>query len=169
MVTPNLRKMTYNVHLEQNGYEPTLDGWRKWLTDYWKKTTEGQYDNHAKSVLPVFKEGLKRIDESKKNNDKAMQLVEEDDEKLPIRKKRVKMNNEKGFAVIEMLVVYVLLIAIIVLPISLWTQRSLEFWCMYIKHTPIHVSYWVSVAITVGLNGLALFANAVTEILRLVI
>lgn len=53
--------------------------------------------------------------------------------------------------------------------VSLWTDRSLEFWLSYSKGSPVEVPQWLSFILTIVLNGVILLANIVSEIIRLAI
>ena len=51
--------------------------------------------------------------------------------------------------------------------LALWTDRSLDFWCTYIKGSEVNVPYWLSLIVTLVGNGLVVVGNALTEVLRL--
>lgn len=53
--------------------------------------------------------------------------------------------------------------------LSLWTDRSLEFWLSYTKGKPVDVPQWLSFVLTVVLNAVILTANIVSELIRLVV
>lgn len=53
--------------------------------------------------------------------------------------------------------------------ISLWTDSNLEFWLSYFKGEAINVPMWLSVLITIILNGVIVVANIVSELLQLVV
>lgn len=82
LLTPTLRKL-YHAHLEKNKYEKSVDGWKKFLTDYWNKCKKNpaQFGYDVETIMPVLKEGYKRSLESDKNHEKAMKQVELEDEK----------------------------------------------------------------------------------------
>lgn len=82
LVSPNLRKITYHVHLENSGYDKTLKGWEKFLTDYWNqcKKNPSKFGYDIQTVMPVIEEGYKRVSQGEKNHQKAMKIVEEKDE-----------------------------------------------------------------------------------------
>jgi hypothetical protein len=71
-----------------------------------------------------------------------------------------------GFIVI---VLVVLLILGLIFGVSFWTDRTLEFWLSYLKHEPIYVPYWLSLLLTIILNGAALLINIISELIRLVL
>ena len=53
--------------------------------------------------------------------------------------------------------------------LSLWTDRSLEFWLSYAKGKPVEVPQWLSFVLTVVLNAVIVTANIVSELVRLVV
>lgn len=52
--------------------------------------------------------------------------------------------------------------------ISLWTDRTLEFWLTLIKGSAVEVPMWASVLVTIILSGVILGINILTELIRLV-
>lgn len=81
------------------------------------------------------------------------------------------MNNNKGYTLVEILCVTVLvaIVPAIIWFISLWTDRNLEFWLTYFKGEQVDVPMWMSVVVTIVLNGIIFAANILTELYRLVI
>lgn len=61
------------------------------------------------------------------------------------------------------------ILGIVIYPLSLWTDRSLEFWMSFIKGTPILCPGWLSFLVTLCLNAVILGLNVLSEIVRLVI
>lgn len=55
---------------------------------------------------------------------------------------------------------------ILVLLVSLWTNSNLDFWLTYFKGHEIHIPYWLSVLLTVALNGVIFVANVIASIAR---
>lgn len=53
--------------------------------------------------------------------------------------------------------------------LSLWTDRTLDFWMTYWKGETVDVPFWLSAVLTLVLNGIILTLNLVSEILRLVV
>lgn len=54
-----------------------------------------------------------------------------------------------------------------IVAISFWTDRTLDFWFTYFKGEPIDVPYWLSLVTTVLLNGIILAVNILSELARL--
>lgn len=54
------------------------------------------------------------------------------------------------------------------LGMSAWTDRTLEFWLSMIKHTTVHVPFWMSTLVTLVFNGVILAVNVLTELYRLI-
>jgi len=52
----------------------------------------------------------------------------------------------------------------IVLLLSLWTDRTLDFWLTYFKDTPINCPYWLSVLTTFFLSPIVFGCNFISEI-----
>lgn len=73
---------------------------------------------------------------------------------------------------IAYLIVYGAIIGIIIiffLFLSLWTDRTLDFWCTYLAHHVVNVPFWLSFVATVAGNGIIVALNIISEIVRLVI
>lgn len=64
-------------------------------------------------------------------------------------------------------IIWLTLASIILIPISFWTDRTLEFWLTYLKGQSIDVPFWLSVLTTFILNGAILIINVISEIVRL--
>lgn len=60
-----------------------------------------------------------------------------------------------------------LLVVTIIYLLSLWTDRSLEFWLSRIKGMPVDVPLWMSFLATLLLNGMIVLLNLVSELVRL--
>lgn len=75
------------------------------------------------------------------------------------------MKNENGGC----LVIIILFIPIIVLMVGLtmWTDRTLDFWCTYFTHHVVNVPMWLSFLVNCLLNGFIWVLNVVSEIARL--
>lgn len=71
---------------------------------------------------------------------------------------------KRSFTVIEVIIV---LFVLSVIPISIWTDRTLDFWCTHFAHHPVNCPWWLSFIVTVVGNGVVLLANCVSEIVRL--
>lgn len=61
---------------------------------------------------------------------------------------------------------FVILFLIIWLPLSMWSDRNLDFWISHFKGEAADVPFWVSALATLAGNGLALIANLIGEICR---
>jgi uncharacterized Tic20 family protein len=60
-----------------------------------------------------------------------------------------------------------IIFAIIVVPLSFWTQRSLEY--IALQFPPVaEIPYWISLVLTIALSKLILLANIVVEVFRLI-
>ena len=79
LLTPNNRKL-YHALLETKNLPQNLNGWKKFLADYWEHTPAGMFENHVQTGNVAIKEGYRRACDSDKNNEKAMKMVEEADE-----------------------------------------------------------------------------------------
>lgn len=66
-------------------------------------------------------------------------------------------------------VIVVIVFAILFGPMSIWTDRTLEFWLMYFKHEPVAVPMWLSMVVTLVCNAFILAVNVLSEVVRLVI
>ena len=77
----------------------------------------------------------------------------------------------RGFTLIELMigVVLVLIIPVLVILLSMWTDRTLDFWLTFIKHSSVDVPMWLSVIATIVFNGGMLAINIISEIVRLAI
>jgi hypothetical protein len=60
------------------------------------------------------------------------------------------------------LIVFNLLVAL-----SLWTDRNLEFWLSRYKGSEVDLPFWMSAVLSVVLNGIVVAANIVSEIFRM--
>ncbi len=67
----------------------------------------------------------------------------------------------------------ILVWVVVVLPltalVALWTDRTLEFWLSYFSHHAVEVPYWLSLLVTILLNGVIFAVNVLTEVCRLVL
>lgn len=81
------------------------------------------------------------------------------------------MKNQKGYTAVELLLVVVLvaIVPALIWTISLWTDRNLDFWMTYFKGEAIDVPMWISVIVTIVLNGAAIAGNIIGELLRLLV
>ena len=78
------------------------------------------------------------------------------------------MKNEKGFNLIELLFVVVVL-GLLIIPISLWTNRNLDFWISHFKGEAVDVPMWISVVSSIVLNAVIVAANLLAEIARFLV
>ena len=53
--------------------------------------------------------------------------------------------------------------------LTLWTDRTLDFWMTYAKGAPVDVPFWLSFIMTIILNGAMMLVNILTELFRLVL
>lgn len=75
------------------------------------------------------------------------------------------MTRQSGFSLIEALVVMVFTICVVLIPLSWWTDRSLEYVLSEMKERPVEVHGGLSFLVTL-LAPLALLFNIVVEIYR---
>ena len=68
---------------------------------------------------------------------------------------------------------FTILISLLVLGVfiglTLWTDRTLDFWCTYFAHHFVNIPMWLSALVTLLMNGICLVLNVITEIIRLII
>ena len=57
----------------------------------------------------------------------------------------------------------------IVVLMTLWTDRTLDFWMTYAKGATVDVPFWLSFIMTIVLNGAMMLVNILTELFRLVL
>ena len=76
------------------------------------------------------------------------------------------MSNTKGYGFVWLFVIVVLGFLLVV-PVSLWTDRNLEFYLSLLKGVAVKVPFILSLLLTIILNGVALALNIVFEIIRL--
>lgn len=65
--------------------------------------------------------------------------------------------------------VFIALFALILWPLTLWTDRNLEFYLSLAKGQAVDVPNWISFLVTLVLNGVVLALNIVGELVRLVV
>jgi len=76
------------------------------------------------------------------------------------------MSNTKGYGFVWLFVIVVLGFLLVV-PVSLWTDRNLEFYLSLLKGVAVKVPFILSLLLTIILNGVALALNIVFELIRL--
>ena len=59
------------------------------------------------------------------------------------------------------------ILVVLIVPISLWTDRTLDFWCTYFSHHVVNVPIWMSCLVTFIGNGIIFLLNLISEIARL--
>ena len=80
----------------------------------------------------------------------------------------MKLNTKINQGASSVSFLFLLMVALPVwLLMSAWTQRNLDFYLGYFQHTTIHVPYVLCMLITFVINGIALAANIVLEIIRM--
>lgn len=57
----------------------------------------------------------------------------------------------------------------IAIPLSCWTDRTLEFWLTHFSGHTVHVPFWIDFLITLVANGVMFALNIISELARLVI
>jgi hypothetical protein len=67
-----------------------------------------------------------------------------------------------NFSIPVFLIVFNLLVAL-----SLWTERNLEFWLSRYKGSEVDLPFWMSAVLSVVLSVIVVAANIVSEILRM--
>jgi hypothetical protein len=75
---------------------------------------------------------------------------------------------QDGYGMVELMAIVVIGL-LITIPVGMWTDRNLEFYLSLIKKTAVHVPFIVSWIITVLLKGVALVANIILELIRMVL
>lgn len=53
-----------------------------------------------------------------------------------------------------------------ILLVSWWTNSNLDFWISYFKGHAVHVPYFLSVLLTIVLNGVDVLLNVIASIAR---
>jgi len=81
----------------------------------------------------------------------------------------IEMKNQKGFSLIELMLVVVILGSIAFLAIGAWTDRTLEFWLSFFKGEAVSVPFILSGILSVVLNVIAVVINIISEIARIFI
>lgn len=61
------------------------------------------------------------------------------------------------------------IVIVIGLPLTLWTDRTLDFWLTYFKGEVVNVPFWLSFLATIILNAASLILNVLSEIIRFLI
>lgn len=61
-----------------------------------------------------------------------------------------------------------ILIMLLLVATSFWTDRNVDFWASFVKHEPVNVPFWLSLLLTIIGNVFVLLANIGSEIFRLV-
>lgn len=74
----------------------------------------------------------------------------------------------KGLIGLIIFGVFLAFIVLVVILLSMWTDRSLEFWFAYFNHQ-VDIPLWMSAIVTIVTNGLSVVFNILTEIFRLVL
>lgn len=63
--------------------------------------------------------------------------------------------------------VAVVVFVVVLTPLSIWTDRTLDFWVSYIRGSPVDVPFVLSLLVTIVGNGVILLVNVVSEVARL--
>lgn len=74
-----------------------------------------------------------------------------------------------GFVILEIFLTLLILgclLGIIVFG-TLWTDRTLDFWCTYCSGHQVNVPLWISFIATIIGNGVTIALNIISEIVRL--
>lgn len=79
--------------------------------------------------------------------------------------------NKKGFTLTELVIgIFIGIVGpAIVLVLSIWTDKNLEFWLSYFKNEAVEVSMWISIIITIIFNGIIIGLNILSELIKLVL
>lgn len=56
---------------------------------------------------------------------------------------------------------------IIWIPISFWSQRTIEYWGAYFSGHAVHCPFWLSMIFSLVFNAIIIGINIVSEIVRL--
>ena len=67
------------------------------------------------------------------------------------------------------LMAIIVITILLIVPMSLWTDRNLDFWISYFHNSPIDVPYWFSLLITIIFDEAVFILNIILEILRMVV
>jgi hypothetical protein len=65
--------------------------------------------------------------------------------------------------------IFIALIVGVITGMTIWTDRTLDFWMTYAKGAPVDVPGWLSFIMTIILNGAMMLVNILTELFRLVL
>ena len=79
-----------------------------------------------------------------------------------------KYSKSRVLLVIVMCVIGLSVLSLPFYGLCVWTDRNLDYWLTAMKGAPVDVPMWLSVALAIVLNGVALLLNVVGELLRLV-
>ena len=74
----------------------------------------------------------------------------------------MKINNNNWYTLFKLLIVVVILSLVT----SLWTDRNLDFWFSYFKDVPVDIPMWASILTTIIFNAVALVGNVLAELLK---
>lgn len=61
-------------------------------------------------------------------------------------------------------VIFIAVIAVL----TMWTDRTLDFWCSYVGNHTVDVPSWLSFLVLIIGNGVTLILNIISEIVRLI-
>jgi len=67
------------------------------------------------------------------------------------------------------LMAIIVITVLLIVPMSLWTDRNLDFWFSYFHNSPVDVPYWFSLLITIIFNEAIFILNIILEIVRMVV
>lgn len=84
----------------------------------------------------------------------------------------MKKTNENIIATIFGLLIAFLpfiLVALLLIPLTMWTDRTLDFWCTQWSGHFVNIPTWLSFLVTIIGNGIMFVLNIVSEIVRLCI
>jgi hypothetical protein len=59
-----------------------------------------------------------------------------------------------------------LAIAIVLIPLSYWTRRNLDFWITHFKGHAVYVPLWLAALVSLICNAFALIGNVIGELGR---
>lgn len=57
--------------------------------------------------------------------------------------------------------------AILFVPLTMWTDRNLDFWLTHFSEKTVDVPWWASALVTLFGNGVVILGNLIGEIARL--
>ena len=76
------------------------------------------------------------------------------------------MSNEKGFTLVELMFVVLILGSIAFFGIGAWTDSNMDFWLTHFKGEPVNFPFIWSGVLSVILNVFAIVGNIIAEVAK---